>query len=81
MLSLVENYLPKHNNKGYSIRLFVSISKYLHLHQFICDQIDKLPGNKTTVSVDENNYIWIKNSTWSEVIGFDAAQTRLEETL
>ena len=47
----------------------------------ICDRVNKIPGNKTNALVDEKDFIWIKDAAWSEVIGLDTAQKRLEETI
>ena len=86
-----ENSVPQQNNKGFLIRLFCinadsssgppTVKQLQNIGKHICDEINSKEGNKTKALVDENNYIWIKKATWSEIIGHTMAQKRLQETI
>ena len=77
------------NNKGYETRLFAintetspptqEVLERIGLH--VCKQTNETPGNTTVASVDKNNFIWIRDPTWADIIGVDQATRRLREAL
>ena len=44
-------------------------------------KVNEIPGNTTVASVDKNDFIWIRDPTWADVIGIDQATRRLKEAL
>ena len=83
-----DKLVPQQNNKGFAIRLFCinietappSHEVLVSIGKHICAHINSLPDNKTTALVDEKDFIWIKDPTWVDIIGLDAATRRLKET-
>lgn len=83
MLQWFNNDQAQKNPKGYAIRLFnipcaecPSEESAIKLGEFICQNINAMPSNNTTITVDPTNYFWIPTSAhpvWSDVIGSDAA--------
>ena len=76
------NNVRQVNSKGYPIRLFpiyikntnkISDANLLQLGRFIAHRIDAEPDNDTNLIISEESYFWIRNATWQELIGVDAA--------
>jgi hypothetical protein len=76
------------NPKNYNIRLFlircnnnkvIPKEDIVRLGKHICACVNATPKNKTTLHLDEQSFFWIGDDvTWSDVIGFDASLTSLE---
>ena len=73
------------NGKGYKIRLF-SIDcdgcpgeDSLHgLANRICQEVNDIPGNNTTASIEEGELMWISgDAVWSDVVGVDRSLEKL----
>ena len=89
MLHWFDNDQPVLNPKNYNIRLFViscaetpEEESVMQLGQFICDSINDMPNNSTTISINKDNFFWIPNEqgpVWADVIGSDAALKTLVE--
>ena len=80
------NNVRQANHKGYPIRLFpiyiknttkISDANLLQLGRFIAHRIDAEPENDTKLIVSEDSYFWIRDATWHELIGVDAALCHL----
>jgi hypothetical protein len=79
--------VPQLNPKGYNIRLFtIRIesesppikANLVALGQFICDQLNAIPGNQNSISVDEHSFFWVPDgAVWSDIMGIDAALAAL----
>jgi hypothetical protein len=78
---------PQVNPKGYNIRLFtIRIESdsppikgnLVALAKFICDQLNAIPGNQNSISVDEHSFFWLPDgAVWSDIMGIDAALAAL----
>ena len=83
----VHNEVEQKNPRGYNIRLFtLSCAEFpteesvVQLGRYICEQVNAMPNNNTTMVVDPANYFWIPTAdgpVWSDVIGSDAALKEL----
>ena len=77
------------NNKGYGTRLFAiniatapptqEVLQSIGWH--VCKQVNEAPENKIVASVDKRDFIWIRDPTWADIIGVDAATRRLKEAI
>lgn len=89
MLHWWDNDEVQLNMKGYHIRLFqIHCAEYpseesvLKLGEYICEHINAMPNNTTTISINQVNFFWIPNDyhpVWADVIGTEAALKALLE--
>ena len=89
MLHWYHNDEEQKNPKNYNIRLFVipcaefpSEESVYQLAEYICQNVNAMPSNTTTISVNPGDFFWIpndQNPVWSDVIGSDAALKGLVE--
>ena len=75
---------PMLNPRNYGIRLFTiyveempNDSAIVKLGHFICERVNEDPANDTTLTVNKNNYVWVQEGMWSNVLGFDKALSEL----
>lgn len=74
------------NSKGYTQRMFgiptqdvPSMENLLAAMEYICEMVNRSPGNNTLASVNKNNIFWMDGKvTWSDIIGRQNACTRLQ---
>jgi hypothetical protein len=72
---------PRNNNRNYPIKLFyipagnvVTTHHVLRLCRYICERINSMPGNNTTLLVNESTLMWLQGHTvWSDVVGVNKA--------
>jgi hypothetical protein len=72
---------PRNNHRNYPIKLFyipagnvVTTHHVLRLCRYICERINSMPGNNTTMLVNENTFMWLEGHTvWSDVVGVNKA--------
>ena len=89
MLQWCHNDEAMFNPEGYNIRLFVvhcaelpSEDSAIKLGKHICQNVNTMPNNNTTMSIQPGQFFWIPNGVkpvWSDVIGSDAALKALVE--
>ena len=89
MLHWFHNDQAQLNPKGYKIRLFIiplaelpAENSVIKLGEYICQNINAMPNNNTTISIQPGQFFWIANNVqpvWSDVIGSDAALKALVE--
>ena len=84
-----DNDVPQLNSRGYPIRLFIirlttrpSVTVIYELGRRICDAVNAVPRNNTTLRIDESRFMWIPQPTaWQAVIGSSAAYDSLMNEL
>jgi hypothetical protein len=82
------NNVAQKNPKGWPIRMFtIKVEEepgelaLKNLARHICQQVNHVPRNDTTLIVDDNNFFWMKQPTvWSDVVGFEAAFLAIRKT-
>jgi len=89
VLEWADDDVVQKNNKGFAIRLFElpvevealpTFATLVKIGDFICNTINALPDNKTTLSIDPDTYLWLTplgSAVWSDVIGSEAAYLKM----
>jgi hypothetical protein len=74
------------NPKGYPICMFVvylqsvpAKANVIKLGHAICTNINAVPGNNTTITVNLDSFFWISHPVWEDIIGSHAALKMLLE--
>lgn len=88
VFSWFQNNVKMLNNKGYGIRMFALTLEddceplpddtLLAIGNHICEQLNANEKNNTVVTIVPEEYFWIRDATWEDVIGYDAALNRLQ---
>ena len=85
-LFLFKDNEPVVNAKGHTLRMFqIKVSEVppeesvIKLGRFIAKNIDEEPGNKTKLGVEPDNFFWLKDAVWSDVIGIEASMDMIIE--
>jgi len=76
-----QNNVAQKNPKGWPVRMFTiqveeepSKDALKKLADYICQQVNQVPRNDTTLTVDDNNFFWIQPPVvWSDIVGYEAA--------
>ena len=86
--SWIHNNVLQLNDGAFHIRLFVIFmdrpfpakENLFRLGQYICNNLNAVPKNNITLSIDEQSFMWLGgDAVWSDVIGCNAALHALFE--
>jgi len=79
------NNEPVVNGRGYKVRMFQIMCEnrpqataLKSLATRICDEVNAIPGNNTTASIEEGRLMWLpEDAVWSDAVGVDRALEKL----